>query len=365
MSSKNLTIEVSRSDYAKTRLFEEERPELIEGQVRFRIDRFALTANNVTYAVVGDMLGYWDFFPTEQGWGRIPCMGWGEVIESAHADVAVGGRYYGWYPLTRTIDMTVSLIDQGLRDDGAHRSAHAAPYRTYMASDRDPFYQSGPDGEGRQALLRGLFITGFLADDFFDSNDYYGATSAVVLSASSKTAIAYAACAAKHDLDAVIGVTSVANRDFCTELGFYDRIVTYDEIGELPTNGDAVVIDMSGNAAALDTIHTALGDRLKYSMTIGMSHHDAERSAAPSVGPEPQLFFAPSQMEKRMKEWGPNGYRERLADALAQFAENSCRWLELEHLNGTSAATAAWDALIQGKVRPDTGLVVSLWDPAS
>ena len=37
-------------------------PDLAEGQVRFRIERFAVTANTVTYATVGDTLGYWDFF---------------------------------------------------------------------------------------------------------------------------------------------------------------------------------------------------------------------------------------------------------------------------------------------------------------
>ena len=37
------------------------------GQVCFRIDRFALTSNNITYALIGDMLGYWTFFPAGGG----------------------------------------------------------------------------------------------------------------------------------------------------------------------------------------------------------------------------------------------------------------------------------------------------------
>ena len=39
-------------------------PPLAQGQVRLRVERFALTANTVTYATTGDTLGYWDFFPT-------------------------------------------------------------------------------------------------------------------------------------------------------------------------------------------------------------------------------------------------------------------------------------------------------------
>ena len=37
------------------------------GQVLLRIDRFALTANNVTYGVAGDQIGYWQFFPPSGG----------------------------------------------------------------------------------------------------------------------------------------------------------------------------------------------------------------------------------------------------------------------------------------------------------
>ncbi|MBC7103757.1 MAG: DUF2855 family protein [Parvibaculum sp.] len=39
------------------------------------IEKFALSANNITYAVAGDMLNYWSFFPAEEGWGKIPVWG--------------------------------------------------------------------------------------------------------------------------------------------------------------------------------------------------------------------------------------------------------------------------------------------------
>ena len=44
--------------------------ELESGRVLLRVDAFAFTANNVTYAVAGDMLSYWSFFPARAGWGR-------------------------------------------------------------------------------------------------------------------------------------------------------------------------------------------------------------------------------------------------------------------------------------------------------
>ena len=59
--------------------------ELAENEVLFKVDRFALTANNISYASAGDSLGYWGFFPAEESWGRIPAMGWGEVIAPDHS----------------------------------------------------------------------------------------------------------------------------------------------------------------------------------------------------------------------------------------------------------------------------------------
>jgi len=109
MTTRNVTLQVNRASHGATRVIETEMPSLAPGQVRFRIERFALTANTVTYATTGDTLGYWDFFPTgEPGWGSVPAMGWAEVVESRHPGVAAGGRYYGWYPMARYVDMTVT-----------------------------------------------------------------------------------------------------------------------------------------------------------------------------------------------------------------------------------------------------------------
>ena len=72
------------------------------------------------------MLDYWGFYPTgDPTWGRVPAMGWAEVVESTHPGVEVGSRYYGWFPMAEYVDLTVGVTATGLRDDGAHRAAHA------------------------------------------------------------------------------------------------------------------------------------------------------------------------------------------------------------------------------------------------
>ena len=96
----NVTLEVDRQAFGTTRLVRADLPALGEGQVRLRVDDFAVTANNITYAAIGEMLGYWDFFPTgDPAWGRVPAMGWATVVETAHPEVPTGGHYYGWYPM--------------------------------------------------------------------------------------------------------------------------------------------------------------------------------------------------------------------------------------------------------------------------
>ena len=363
MTTRNLTLQIDRARHAESRVQESDLPPLGPGQVRFRIERFAVTANTVTYATTGDVLGYWDFFPTgTPGWGCVPAMGWAQIVESRHPEVPVGGCYYGWYPMARYVDMTVTPTADGLRDDGPHRAAHAPVYRAYVLVDRDPFHQPGADAEDRHALLRGLFITGWLAEDYFADNDWFGARRVLVLSASSKTAIGFAHCADSRAGIEVIGVTSARNHAFTHSLGCYDEVLSYDDIADIPASTPIVSIDMAGSGPVLAAVHAHFGNQLKHSMAIGRSHHEAPPRTAALPGPKPAFFFAPTQVKKRVQDWGPRGYQERVAIALQQFVGWSCGWLKVRHTHGAAAAAGTWREVHAGRVAPDVGHVVSMWD---
>ena len=62
-------------------------------------------------------------------WGRVPAMGWAEIVESANPDLPIGGRYYGWFPMATSVTFTATATRDGFRDDGAHRQSHAPVYR--------------------------------------------------------------------------------------------------------------------------------------------------------------------------------------------------------------------------------------------
>ena len=360
----NTMLEMDRSDLSSTRLVDESMGGLAQGAVRLRVDRFAVTANTITYAVMGDMLGYWDFYPADGVWGRVPAMGWADVVVSNNPDIEVGGRYYGWFPMAKFVDVLVTATADGMRDDGEHRLAHAAVYRSFSQTTKDPLCVASTEDEDRHALLRGLFATGYLADEFFADEDYYGADDIIVLSASSKTAIGFAQCAAERGRR-TIGVTSPGNVEFVRAVGFYDLVVTYTDVEALAgagpdgEEGTAVSIDMAGDSMVLSRVHDLLGDRLRYSMTIGMSHHDAPRVEV-TAGPTPTLFFAPTEMARRSKQWGRQQYQERLSISLGAFVEGSRGWLRVDQEHGGAAAQETWENVYRGRVAPSVGKIVSL-----
>ena len=67
------TFIVERAKLKNARWAHAEPAALADGEVRLRIDAFALTSNNITYAAFGDAMNYWGFFPTgDAATGCIP-----------------------------------------------------------------------------------------------------------------------------------------------------------------------------------------------------------------------------------------------------------------------------------------------------
>ena len=156
-----------------------------------KVDRFAFTANNITYAVLGDELKYWQLFPAPQGFGNIPVWGFGEVIASKHPGVAEGERLFGYFPMaTHLVIEAADVSKRGLRDAAAHRQGVAPVYNAYARVSGDPAF-AGRQGD-YQALLRPLFMLSFLVDDFLAENEFYGARGVMLSRASSKTAFGLA-----------------------------------------------------------------------------------------------------------------------------------------------------------------------------
>lgn len=359
---------VDRANLRDGRWVEDAAPALEDGTARMRIGPFALTSNNITYAALGESMGYWRFFPTgDPATGCIPVWGFASVTETSCAGVAVGDRFYGYYPIADDVVLRPEHLDgSGFVDGAQHRRPLPPIYNRYVACDRDPGYRV--ELEAQQALLRPLFSTSFLLDDFLCDNRYFGANTVILSSASSKTAYGTAFCAAQRrdtaDAVRVIGLTSAANLEFTRSLGCYDDVLTYDTIESVLPPQAAVYVDFSGDGAVRAGVHRRLGDRLGYDCLVGATHWDATAGVAELPGPAPVLFFAPDQAATRAAQWGPDGLRDRIGAAWTAFMEPVTRaedpWLTVVAGQGRAAVESCYSALVGGAVPAREGHVLSV-----
>ena len=354
---------VSKNDLQLSQLIESPLPagdELPEEALLVKVERFAFTANNITYAMLGDALKYWQLFPAPDGFGNIPVWGFGEVIASRHPQIEAGERLFGYFPMaTYLVIEAADVSKRGLRDAAAHRQGVAPVYNAYARISADPSF-AGRHGD-YQALLRPLFMLSFLVDDYLAEQQFFGADRVILSSASSKTAFGLA-----HLLHSqrtgmqVIGLTSAANQGFVASLGCYHEVVGYDRIETMPNDAPALFIDFAGSSDLRRRVHHRFGDRLVHSARIGLTHQDAVDDIAHLPGAAPVWFFAPDQIRKRAKEWGPGGIDQRFGAAWAGFVPLLERCLEVVEGYGPESVEHLYRDTLAGRVSPRHGHMLSL-----
>ena len=319
---------VRKKNLNETRVATREAPALKDGEILAKIDRFALTANNVTYGVVGERIGYWKFFPVAQeGDGIIPVWGFADVTESNHPDVPVGDRLYGYWPMASHLVMAPAKVsDARLFDGAAHRAELPPVYNSYARVNADKHYDAEMDDD--RMVLMPLYATSFCLYDFMKDNNWFDARQIIMPSASSKTAIG-TAYALKADPAAprLVGLTSKRNCKNVARLKLYDDVLTYDEIDKIDAKTAAVIIDMSGDGDVLGKLHKRLGDKMKYTSNVGATHYDANAMGPDFIRERSAMFFAPGHIQKRAQEWGPGAFEQQAFGFWKDAAVKSRDWL--------------------------------------
>ncbi|BBZ38152.1 DUF2855 family protein [Mycobacterium conspicuum] len=355
-----MDFELRRTDLHQTRFLHGDAPSPEDGQALLRVESFGLTANNITYAVFGESMRYWDFFgASDPNWGKLNVWGYAHVEESRHPDLAQGLRVYGYLPCASHLLVVPDRINEkGFVDAAAHRAALPSAYQGYRDVQTDPVYS--PERESEHILFFPLFFTSFLIDDFLADESFFGADAIVISSASSKTAIIAAYLLAQRDGIEIVGLTSAGNREFVKALDIYDAVYLYDEVSGLP--GDrAVYVDISGDGAVRAGVHAHYGDRLAHSAAVGMTHWTQMAQGGDTLdGPSPVFFFAPDRIKKRGADWGTAQLDQNVADAWAPFAEWASKWLRVERISGEDSIQRAYLELLDGKVDPSAGTIVDL-----
>jgi hypothetical protein len=350
---------VKRDELHECRLAELDTHSLEPAQATLMVESFGLTTNNITYAVFGDAMSYWDFFPGQEGWGRVPVWGFAEVENPGDTGLEEGARIFGYLPPSSQLVVTPDNVDaRGFVDASPHRADLPSPYNSYAFTEAMPVYEKRREAE--QMLLWPLFFTSFLLDDFLGSEGLFGAQTVVLSSASSKTALGAAFQLAQREGADVVGLTSSERVGFVDDLEIYDSVVAYSEVDTLP-NSPAVYVDISGDAAVRAAIHEHYGDELRHSAVVGATHFEslAPEEASSLPGPEPKFFFAPDQVRRRTADWGRDGLDSRFAEAWGPFVDWADGWLEVVRREGPEAVKSAYLELLEGRADPSVGYALS------
>ncbi len=334
---------------------------LAEGAVRLQIESFSVTANNVTYAVVGDGFKYWDFFPAPEGLGIVPMWGHAKVIESRHPEIVAGERVYGYLPMASHLDVRPGKVSAGgFIDTTDYRQPMSPVYNSYTRLAADP--EHDPSREAERMIFGPLFRTGFLIEYFLRGQDWFGAEQLVVTSASSKTAMGLASVARQFSPGIRrIGLTSKGNVGFVEASGLYDEVVAYDDLERLPVLR-SVSVDFAGNAELLARIHRHFEDALAHSALVGATHIEARSvfgGSDPLPGPKPLLFFAPDHAVAFFKAHGPEEGGKLVAAAWREFLKAADGTIAIERHAGLAAARDVFVTMLSGQIDPAKGIVIA------
>ncbi len=331
------------------------------GQVVVAIDKFAFTANNVTYARLGDQIAYWRFFPAPEGWGYIPVWGLGQVTRSCNPEVPEGERVYGYFPMATHLVMEPSEV-RGARfiDAAEHRRELTRTYNEYVLTNRDLNYDLLH--EDHHLVLRPLFSLSFFCAEYLKEERFFDAKQILISSASSKAALGLAFLlrqARSNDVE-IIGLTSAANLDFVVRQHIFDDVVTYDSVSSLPKTS-SVFVDLSGDAKTRAAVHHALGDFLRHSASAGFTHWDTLGEPGTGLpGPVPKLFFTPDHIIQRRKQWGAETLRARLSAAWQAFLGHVEPWLVIELTAGRCEVERIYCEVLDGRTPPERAHVLAI-----
>ncbi|MEP4891893.1 MAG: DUF2855 family protein [Aliiglaciecola sp.] len=309
-------------------------------EVLLKVESFGFSANNITYALFGDKMGYWGFFPAQDGFGIMPIWGFATVEYSNSPDLVVGEKVFGYLPFATHLVITAGKITANdFYDVSPVRKSISSVYDQYVRCSADPAYD--PNKEDWQLNFRPLFMTSFVLDDFVGEIANPDTVNIVLTSASSKTAYGAAYLLKQHCKERglnynVVGLTSASNKAFTEKTACYDQVLDYQDFATLDKNANTIVLDFSGNKPLLLDLQEHLNTSMQKMIYIGVT--DVESQAKSYAGElHGEFFFAPTQVNKRMKEWGGKGFMQRYAVDWGGFSKHMEPLLSTTNIAGVEA----------------------------
>ncbi|MFK7975439.1 MAG: DUF2855 family protein [Halioglobus sp.] len=393
-----------RDDITQTQVLHDELPALEPDEIRLQVDRVGLSANNLFYAQMGDapFLKFFSVYPLlddeHKHLANLPAWGVATIIESANAAFAVGEQYRGFLHIADVVQMKAKRTDIGFRAYGALRDKLNPAYNDFKRIDNTPqspllvaenSSSNNPNSVADFALVASPgAVSGFILSELLKNNAFYGATSVVLTSASSKLSLATAMelqeSVARKDIQNITAYTSSKNRDFVASTKLFSTVLTMDE--PLPTTDQQqyVFIDVAGDADVFKKNKSAI----KKGLAVGGTHGDAEAStftafspsgflkmfidmmapdflkrwASRALRPKLEMFFAPTVVQELVSAYGQAEFDRKADTALANFATTAINndWVNVERAETEADIQAAYREVMSGAVSPATAVVLSL-----
>ena len=340
--NKNNLFDISQmqSDLAKIK----------EGEVLFEIKEYAFTANNVTYAVCGNNLKYWDFFPAETPNGIIPVWGYAKIIDSNVDEIKNGNVYYGFFPTSGYLVVQPGKVNPfGFSDLTTHRQHLSPIYNHYSSLAADPTYNE--INKPYIPIVKPLFTTSFLIYHFLSESNFFETDQIILTCASSKTALALASMFKSNNVNQkVIGITSKKNVSFVESTNYYDKVLTYENFHEHLNQIKTIVIDFAGNVELLHQLNDLLKENLPKITLVGLTDWQSDKSFNSLANAK--FFFAPEHVQIRYKTWGREKTQQLLNKSLTNFIAEIKNQIELEYILDLNTLGKLYLNMLKGNMNP-------------
>jgi hypothetical protein len=117
---------------------------------------------------------------------------------------------------------------------------------------------------------------------------------------------------------------------------------------------------MSGNAQLLAKLHTHLGENMKHCVNVGLTHWDESHTDEGVNTQRSEFFFAPSQIQKRIKDWGPEIFDQKTQTFMFETTLKCREWLKLTKIADIRGLSDVYKDVCDGRIPPDEGLIIEM-----
>lgn len=238
-------------------------------------------------------------------------------------------------------------------------------------------------------LYRPLFWTSFWCEDWFNTSQYRGGASRILISsASAKTAFCLAYLIRKRSATdsnrtrQVVGLTSKKNLEFTKNLGLYDHVLEYDGFeNAVVMSGPSqkwLYVDVAGNESLNLRIRKHFFDaklNLAGSVALGLTNlspstksdsvekwttNDFSSQRAPTTF---EQFFMPEWLARRKKQLSVEKITRMQKDAWSGLMQDCRTWgVAIRRVCGAQNVKRAYEEVVKSGIPPDQGLVWSMWE---